>query len=189
MYRMLSNQRRAIWAGPGVVIAGLLLVLVYLLRAEVFASSATDGASLPVAVFNATSTPGAAHDIAGELGAGRVRIGEIGNISTDLGKGVYVFYPSGAQAEAQRVARLLPTLTPRVAPVEPQIQTSVGRQRESLSSSVSCRSRPATWVMVWALTCTVTPAAEATFQLTPAPSSTIERKAQWQRRTSSRDPS
>ena len=83
-----------------------------------------------MAVFNATSTPGAAHDIAGELRAGRVRIGEIGNISTDLGKGVYVFYPSGAQAEAQRVARLLPTLTPRVAPVEPQIQTSVGRQRE-----------------------------------------------------------
>jgi hypothetical protein len=83
-----------------------------------------------VAVFNATSTPGAAHGIADRLRAGRVRPGEIGDINADLGSGVYVLYPSGAQAEARRVARLIPAPTPTVAPLQPQVQNTIGKHKE-----------------------------------------------------------
>ncbi|MGA2321797.1 MAG: LytR C-terminal domain-containing protein [Solirubrobacteraceae bacterium] len=126
-----KGRRRAILAATGVSIAGLLAVLaVHFSHADLFPSSALGGPSVPVAVFNATSTRDAAHRIADELRADRVHLGPIGNINASLGTGVYVLYPPGAQAQAQRVAQLIPNLTLTVEPIQPQVQNAVGRHKE-----------------------------------------------------------
>jgi hypothetical protein len=83
-----------------------------------------------VAVFNATSTPGAAHRIADELKADRLHLGQIGNIDASLGPGVHVLYPPGTQAQAQSIARLIPNLSPTVAPIQPQVRNAVGQHDE-----------------------------------------------------------
>ncbi|HZL47785.1 MAG TPA: LCP family protein [Solirubrobacteraceae bacterium] len=130
IYRAENGRRRAIRAGGGIAIAAVLIALLaYLLRAEVLASSRPSNPSVPVAVLNATSTPGAARGLAEKLRT-RVQLGEIGDITADLGSGVYVFYPSGARAEALRVARLIPGLTPKVASIEPQVQSAIGKHKE-----------------------------------------------------------
>jgi hypothetical protein len=85
---------------------------------------------VPVAVFNATGTRGAAHKLAATLKADRIRLSQVGNINASLGGGVYVLYPSGAEAQARRIARLIPSLSPTVAPIQPQVQNAVGRRNE-----------------------------------------------------------
>ena len=58
---------------------------IHFLTATLPAASSPRGVSVPVAVFNATSTPGAAHRLADTLRADRVRLGQIGNINASLG--------------------------------------------------------------------------------------------------------
>jgi LCP family protein required for cell wall assembly len=111
---------------PIVVLA--VAVGAYLLRSH--SRSPVRGSSASVAVFNATATPGAAHRIASSLIANRVRVGEIGNINSSLSHGVFVLYPPGAHAQAERVARLLPTSSPTVEPIQPQVQEAVGHRNE-----------------------------------------------------------
>ena len=62
--------------------------------------------------------------------ADHVRLSDIGNINASLGSGVYVLYPPNAQAQAQRIARLIPNLTPTVAPIQPQVENVVGKRNE-----------------------------------------------------------
>jgi hypothetical protein len=83
-----------------------------------------------VALFNATSTPGAAHGIADQLKAGHIHLAQIGNINVNLGAGVYVLYPPGAQAQARRVAQLIPNLSPTVEAIQPEIQNTVSQHNE-----------------------------------------------------------
>jgi hypothetical protein len=83
-----------------------------------------------VAVFNATSSPAAAHRLADSLRAKRFHLSEVGNINASLGSGVYVLYPTGALAEARRVARAMPNLSPTIAPIQPQVQNAVGKHNE-----------------------------------------------------------
>jgi hypothetical protein len=95
-------------------------------------SSPSAGASpVPVAIFNATSTPGAASAIAVTLKANHLRVGKIANIkNARLAKGAYVLYPPGAKAQANDVARLIGSLSPSVTPIQPQLQTTLGQRDE-----------------------------------------------------------
>jgi hypothetical protein len=106
-------------------------VAVYVSRSGSGSSSSTQrGFPTAVAVFNATSSPGVAHRIAGTLEAGRVHIVQVGDTNANLAKGVYVLYPPGAQTEARRVAGLIKNLSPTVTAIQPQVQNVVGRHNE-----------------------------------------------------------
>jgi LCP family protein required for cell wall assembly len=132
IYHARRGWRRGVMLiAAGIVAAALVALGAHLVQARFFSPPSTPaGSAVPVAVFNATSTPGAAHRIAARLRAGRVRVGEIGDISAILSPGIYVLYPPGAEAQAQRVARLLHGPTPAVKPIQPQVQKTVGRHHE-----------------------------------------------------------
>jgi LCP family protein required for cell wall assembly len=129
MYRARRRWRRGALAATGLAIAALLLAILAVRLLHPRGSSASDS-PVPVAVFNATSTPGAAHRIADELKADRLHLGQIGNIDASLGPGVHVLYPPGTQAQAQSIARLIPNLSPTVAPIQPQVRNAVGQHDE-----------------------------------------------------------
>jgi polyisoprenyl-teichoic acid--peptidoglycan teichoic acid transferase len=128
IYKAPKGRGRAILTAAGVVIALVILaaLAVNVIPANLSRSSAPNARSLPVAVFNATGTPGAAHGIADQLKAGHVHLGQIGNVNVNLRAGVYVLYPPGAQAQARRVAQLIPNLSPTVQAIQPEIQNAVG---------------------------------------------------------------
>jgi polyisoprenyl-teichoic acid--peptidoglycan teichoic acid transferase len=131
IYRTPKGRRRGVLVAGAVPIMGILLALAFrFLPAELSSSSARGGSSVPVAVFNASGTPGEAHRIADTLKADRVRLGEIGNINASLGHGVYVLYPPGVQTQARAVARLIPSFSPTIAPIQPQVQNAVGQHNE-----------------------------------------------------------
>ncbi|HMD52231.1 MAG TPA: LytR C-terminal domain-containing protein, partial [Solirubrobacteraceae bacterium] len=134
VHRARRRPRRAV-----VILAGVSLLAIAAIGAALSlgggGGSASHGspapaASVPVAVFNATSTPGAAHRLADTLRADQIQLAQIGNINASLGHGVYVLYPPGAATQAQRVARLIPSLSPTVAPIQPQVQSTIGRHDE-----------------------------------------------------------
>jgi len=130
IYRARKRWRGAILAA-GALIAGLAGILaVHFLRGERLPSSTQSGASVPVAVFNASSSPGEAHRIADELKADRVHLGQIGNINASVGAGVYVLYPPGAKSQAVGVARLIANLSPKVEPLQAHVQNAVGQHDE-----------------------------------------------------------
>jgi len=133
IYRVRRRWRRGALASASVAILAILLALgIHVLRSNSSSSSssARGGFSIPVAVFNATGSPGAAHRIAGTLKADRVHVREVGDLNANLAAGVYVLYPPRAQAEARRLARLISSLSPTVTPIQPQVQNVVGRQNE-----------------------------------------------------------
>jgi hypothetical protein len=124
------GSRRGLFAGFGIAVLAILAALgIYVLRSG--SSSPTQrGFQTAVAVFNATTSPGVAHRIAGTLQARHIHIAQIGDTNANLAKGVYVLYPPGAQIEARRVAGLIKSLSPTVTPIQPQVQNVVGRQNE-----------------------------------------------------------
>ena len=131
IYRAPRSWRRGALILAGATIAAALIAFGgYRLDEHLSSSSAPAGSSVAVAVFNATPTPGAAHRIALTLSRGRVHVGEVGDINASLSPGTYVLYPPGAQAEARRVARLLPSPPPTVEPIQPQLQEAVGHHNE-----------------------------------------------------------
>jgi polyisoprenyl-teichoic acid--peptidoglycan teichoic acid transferase len=86
---------------------------------------------VPVAVFNATSSVGAATNVARSLRASHVRVSHIGQIrSANLGPGTFVLYPPGTAAQARSLAGMIPGLRPTVTPIQPQLQSTVGRGGE-----------------------------------------------------------
>jgi polyisoprenyl-teichoic acid--peptidoglycan teichoic acid transferase len=131
IYRAPKRWRTAtVVACCAATLAILALAAVHSLRADLFSSSSPHSSPVPVAVFNATGSPGAAHRLAATLRADHIRLGEVGNINASLGSGVYVFYPPGAESRARRVARLIPDLSPTVSPIQPQVQNAVGTRNE-----------------------------------------------------------
>ena len=86
---------------------------------------------MPVAVFNATGSAGAARRVAVTLRANHVHVARIGDIkNASLAHGAYVLYPPGTEAQARALARLIPSVTPTVTPIQPQLQSTVGRHGE-----------------------------------------------------------
>ena len=131
IYRARRRPKRGLLIGTILALVAILAAVgIYALRSSSPSSQGTSGYSIPVAVFNASTSPGAAHRISGRLERDRVRIGEVGSIHTNLGPGTYVLYPPRAQAEARRVADLIPSMSPTVTPIQPQVQSVIGRENE-----------------------------------------------------------
>jgi LytR cell envelope-related transcriptional attenuator len=103
---------------------------VYLLRSQAAAHTPSSGSSMPVAIFNATGSPGAAHRIAATLKANHEAVADVGDINASLGHGLFVLYPSNARGQAVRLARSLSSLRPTVTPIPPQVQSVIGNRRE-----------------------------------------------------------
>ena len=126
------------WRRPAAIATAVGAVLVA--GAAAFAASAllaggggsreASTAQLPVVVFNATPTPGAAHRIAEQLGASHVRVARVGDINASLGHGTFVLYPPSAQRQARALARLLASPAPTVEPIQPQVQEAIGHLHE-----------------------------------------------------------
>jgi polyisoprenyl-teichoic acid--peptidoglycan teichoic acid transferase len=92
------------------------------------ASSARGGLpNVPVAVLNATSTPGAAGGLAQRLRARGVRIAAVGNLAEATRPGLSILYSPGTRAQAARLARLLPAPAPALAPIDGLARAAAGR--------------------------------------------------------------
>jgi len=123
--------RRTLAATLAAAVAVLAVLGARSLTAGPSSPAARGGSAVPVAVLNATSASGAAHQIADTLKANRVRVGKIGDINNaGLGRGAYVLYPPGAERQARTVARLIPSFSPTVTPIQPQVQSAVGQHDE-----------------------------------------------------------
>jgi len=82
--------------------------------------------NVPVAVLNATPITGAAHDLAAQLQREGVTVSEVGNVSETRPPGLEVLYGPNEQAQATRLARLLKTRSPTIAPIDPVTQGAAG---------------------------------------------------------------
>jgi hypothetical protein len=82
--------------------------------------------TVPVAVLNAGSTPGAAARLATELRARRVSVSEVRNVTATLPPGLEVLYAPGQRAQAMRVARLFSNRAATVGPIDPVIAAVAG---------------------------------------------------------------
>jgi LCP family protein required for cell wall assembly len=130
VYRARRRARRSVLAG-GIAVLAMLGVGVYLLARGAPAPAPPARGPVPVAVYNATSTTGTASKIAATLRANHVHVARLGDIkNANLGHGAYVLYPPGTAAQARSLAQLIPSLTPTVTPIQPQLQSTVGRHGE-----------------------------------------------------------
>ncbi len=82
--------------------------------------------TVPVAVLNATATPGAATTLARQLRAQGIRIGTVGNLSESVTGSLEIAYAPGAQAQAERLARMFPKSSPSVAPMDSATLAAAG---------------------------------------------------------------
>ena len=91
------------------------------------ASSSADAVpTVPVAVLNATSTHGSAGRLAGQIRARGVKIAGVGNLSESRPPGLWILYAPGARTQAARLARLLDSRSPTIAPIDPVAQAAAG---------------------------------------------------------------
>jgi LCP family protein required for cell wall assembly len=127
IYRARRRSRPGVLAGMAALLAVLALAGYLVLRG----GGSTNGSRpLPVSVFNATSRRGEAHRIASALHTQGVRVTHVGDINSTLGPGAFVLYPPGAREQATRVAHLLPGVSATVTPIQPQVQSAIGRAQE-----------------------------------------------------------
>jgi hypothetical protein len=86
----------------------------------------------PVVVLNATGTAGGAHRVAAALHARGVHVAREGSVSgAHLGRGAFVLYPAGAEAQARALAKLMPGRAATVSPLSSQrLPGSAGRHGE-----------------------------------------------------------
>jgi LCP family protein required for cell wall assembly len=131
IYRARRSRRRLAAAGLAAVLL-LALIAFGVLRLTAGSSDAgpSGSAVVPVAVFNATGSAATARHVAHLLRAAHVRVTAAGGIDASLGRGAFVLYPARAHAEATRVASLLPSLSPTVAPMPPQVASAVAGRDE-----------------------------------------------------------
>jgi polyisoprenyl-teichoic acid--peptidoglycan teichoic acid transferase len=131
IYRAPRRWRRGVLAAGVVPVVAILVFAGVRLLGSGSSSPGTGSGPVAIAVFNATSMPGAARAIAVTLEANHLRVGRIGNIkNARLAQGAYVLYPPGAKHQAEKVASLIPSLSPSVTPIQPQLQTTVGQHDE-----------------------------------------------------------
>jgi hypothetical protein len=131
VYHVRKRWHKGLLAAAAVPLVGVFVAFaVHLVHTTRSSPSSSRGSSVPVAVFNASNTPGAAHRLADTLKGDHIHISQIGDINANLGSGVYVLYPPGAQTQARRLARLIPSLSPTVEPIQQQVQNTVGKHNE-----------------------------------------------------------
>jgi LCP family protein required for cell wall assembly len=131
IYRAPRRWRRSVLAAGLVALVAILVLVGVRVLGSGSSSSSPSAGPVPIAVFNATSRPGAAQAIALTLKANHQRVGKIGNIkNARLAQGAYVLYPPGAKRQADEVAGLIGSFSPTVTPIQPQLQTTLGRRDE-----------------------------------------------------------
>jgi LCP family protein required for cell wall assembly len=131
IYRAPRRWRRSVLAAGLVALVAILVLVGVRVLGSGSSSSSPSVGPVPIAVFNATSRPGAAQAIALTLKANNQRVGKIGNIkNARLAQGAYVLYPPGAKRQADEVAGLIGSFSPTVTPIQPQLQTTLGRRDE-----------------------------------------------------------
>jgi LytR cell envelope-related transcriptional attenuator len=82
--------------------------------------------TVPVAVLNAGTTPGAAGNLAQQLRTEGITIGTIGNLSESVSARLEIAYAPGAQLQAQRLAKILSAHSPAVGPMDSATQAAAG---------------------------------------------------------------
>ena len=82
--------------------------------------------SLPIAVLNATPTPGAAAKLARQLKGRGVKIAGTGNLSESRPPGLLILYAPDARGQAVLLARMLAGRRPAVEPIDPVAQAAAG---------------------------------------------------------------
>jgi polyisoprenyl-teichoic acid--peptidoglycan teichoic acid transferase len=90
------------------------------------ARKAPDIPAVPVAVLNATSTPGAASRVAQQLRSYGVGIAAVGNLAESRPPGVWILYTPGQRSQAARLARILSEQAPTIVPIDPVAQAAAG---------------------------------------------------------------
>jgi polyisoprenyl-teichoic acid--peptidoglycan teichoic acid transferase len=135
------TYRRSVWRTPGGVAAMILVIAVIAAGAIYLLSHATSSSAparhhvaragsllptVPVAVLNATTTPGAAGQLATRLRTDGVTVSEVGNVTETLPPGLEILYAAGYRAQALRVARLLASRPARVGPIDPVSAAAAG---------------------------------------------------------------
>jgi LCP family protein required for cell wall assembly len=131
IYRSGISARRVVLAAiAATVVIGLIAFGVQRLTSGAPHNGPTGAAIVPVAVFNASGSAAAAHHVAHLLRPAGVRIAAVGGLNAGLGRGAFVLYPPGARAEATRVAGLLASLSPTVAPMPQQVSSAVAGRDE-----------------------------------------------------------
>jgi hypothetical protein len=80
---------------------------------------------VPVAVLNATSTPGAAHKLAVSLKADRIKVPTVGNLSATLPSGNEILYAPGRYHQAKLLDHLLGGKVP-IQPIDPVVAAQAG---------------------------------------------------------------
>ena len=131
IYRAPRRWRRSVLAAGLVALVAILVLVGVRVLGSGSSSSSPGAGPVPIAVFNATSRPGAAQAIALTLKANHERVGKIGNIkNARLAQGAYVLYPPGAKRQADAVAGLIGSFSPTVTPIQPQLQMTLGRRDE-----------------------------------------------------------
>ncbi|HEY2160300.1 MAG TPA: LCP family protein [Solirubrobacteraceae bacterium] len=82
--------------------------------------------TVPVAVLNAGTQQGAAKTLADQLRGEHVNIGSVGNLAEARPPGMQILYAPGQSAQASRLAHLLSSHQPVVAPIDPATSAAVG---------------------------------------------------------------
>jgi hypothetical protein len=82
--------------------------------------------SVPVTVLNATTTAGAASTLAQQLRSQGIKVGTVGNLTESVSSALEIAYAPGAQAQAERLAKVLSSRAPTVAPMDSAIQAAAG---------------------------------------------------------------
>jgi LCP family protein required for cell wall assembly len=82
--------------------------------------------NVPVAVLNATATPGAAGHLAQQLRAREIKIAVVGNVTDPRPPGLWILYAPGARTQATQLAYQLTAQAPRIAPIDPAARAAAG---------------------------------------------------------------
>jgi hypothetical protein len=91
------------------------------------AAGASGVPSAPVAVLNATSTQGAAANLAQQLRAKGIKVATVGNVAASRRSGLLILYAQGEQAQARRLAGMLTGKSPTIAPMDAATHAAAGR--------------------------------------------------------------
>jgi LCP family protein required for cell wall assembly len=82
--------------------------------------------TVPVVVLNATPTSGAAHQLSSTLQAKGVKVAGVGNVTGPRPTGVQILYAPADHVQAQRVAAVLASRSPTLAPLDPAAAAAAG---------------------------------------------------------------
>jgi LytR_cpsA_psr family len=82
--------------------------------------------TVPVAVLNASRTPGAAAALARRIRLQHVPVAGVGNVVDSRPPGIDILYLPGMRSQATRLQRLLASDRPTVAPIDPVVQAAAG---------------------------------------------------------------